>query len=234
MTPIRVLVVEDEPVAAEVHAEYTQRVAGFAVVGVVSSAGDAYRFLSSHHEVDLVLLDLNLPDGHGLGLLRRLHAQRSLFDVVAVTSARDPDVVREAVALGVGIYLLKPFSFATFRAKLEAYADYRARVAASPREVVQHEVDQLLGSLHPLNPDNPNPKGISEETLALVVEVLRGLEGRASASRVAEVAGVSRVTARRYLEHLRDQGQVHRTPRYLASGPPVMEYTWSRPDGSST
>lgn len=51
---------------------------------------------------------MNLPDGHGLGLLRTMRGNGHLSDVIAVTSARDLDVVRQAVAQGVVSYLLKP------------------------------------------------------------------------------------------------------------------------------
>ncbi len=144
---VRVLVVEDEELAAEAHAAYTRRVAGFEVVGVARSAGDAVRHLNEDPHVDLILLDMHLPDGHGLGLLQRLRAAGHLCDVIAVTSARDVDVVRHAVAQGVVLYLLKPFTFATFRAKLEQYAVYREQLADAPGEVLQDEVDQMLGSL---------------------------------------------------------------------------------------
>ena len=105
---------------------------GFEVAGVARSAGDAVRFLNADRHVDLLLLDMHLPDGHGLGLLQRLRAAGHLCDVIAVTSARDADVVRHAVAQGVVLYLLKPFTFPTFRAKLEQYSAYRAQLAATP------------------------------------------------------------------------------------------------------
>ena len=102
---------------------------------------------------------MHLPDGHGLGLLQRLRAAGHLCDVIAVTSARDADVVRHAVAQGVVLYLLKPFTFATFRAKLEQYAAYRDRLAAPPSEVVQDEVDQLLGALRHRGARRRCPRG---------------------------------------------------------------------------
>jgi response regulator of citrate/malate metabolism len=223
---VRVLVVEDEEVAAEAHAAYTARVEGFEVAGIARSAGEAARFLAADERVDLILLDLNLPDGHGLALLPKLRASGRVTDVIAVTSARDAEVVRHAVAHGVVLYLLKPFTFATFRAKLQQYADYRATLAATPDKVVQDEVDRLLGSLR--SPTGGSlPKGMSAETLQQVVDALRATDAALSATEAAARLGASRVTARRYLEHLADAGQVQRAPRYGGSGRPEMEYRWS-------
>jgi response regulator of citrate/malate metabolism len=224
---IRVLVVEDEQIAAEAHAAYVARVTGFAVAGVAHSGVEALRHLRRDAQVDLVLLDMHLPDGHGLGLLQRVRAAGHLCDVIAVTSARDADVVRHAVAQGVVLYLLKPFTFAGFRAKLEQYAAYREQLQAAPEEIVQDEVDRLLGSLRPSRPTAaPLPKGMSRETLRAVTAALREAPGARSASEVAEVVGASRVTVRRYLEHLADTGLADRHQRYGGSGRPEVEYTW--------
>ncbi|HET6166819.1 MAG TPA: FaeA/PapI family transcriptional regulator, partial [Marmoricola sp.] len=48
------------------------------------------------------------------------------------------------------------------------------------------------------------------------------------ATEVADAMGASRVTARRYLEHLADEGLVDRAPRYGGSGRPEFEYRWRR------
>ncbi|GAA1161363.1 response regulator [Nocardioides aquiterrae] len=221
---VRVLVVEDEAVAAEAHAAYTNRVEGFEVTGVARSAAEAVRFLQDH-DVDLLLLDMHLPDGHGLGLLQRLRAGGQLCDVIAVTSARDLDVVRRALAQGVVLYLLKPFTYATFRAKLEQYAAYRAGLDAADAEVAQDDVDRLVGSLRS-TATAPLPKGMSDETLRVVRAALRDADGPRSASEVGAATGTSRVTARRYLEHLADSGQAERRPRYGGSGRPEVEYRW--------
>ncbi|WP_205473507.1 response regulator [Nocardioides sp. SYSU D00038] len=223
----RVLVVEDERLAAEAHASYVGRVPGFELAGVARSAGEAARFLAADPGVDLVLLDLHLPDGHGLGLLQRLRSAGHLCDVIAVTSARDTDVVRHAVAHGVVAYLLKPFAFPTFRSKLEQYAAYRARLEAAPGEVAQDEVDRMIGALRPA-PAAATPKGMSAETLREVTAALRAAEPGLSATEAAERVGASRVTVRRYLEHLADTGQAQRHPRYGGSGRPEVEYRWRR------
>lgn len=221
---VRVLVVEDEAVAAEAHATYTRRVPGFEVAGIARSAADAARFLADDPDVDLVLLDMHLPDGHGLALLQRLRAAGHLCDVLAVTSARDVDVVRRALAQGVVLYLLKPFTFATFRAKLEQYADYRASLGSST-EVAQDDVDRLVGTLRSA-PSDSLPKGMGAETMRAVTAALRDATAPQSASEVATATGISRVTARRYLEHLAETGLVERRPRYGRSGRPEVEYDW--------
>ncbi|TQL68110.1 response regulator of citrate/malate metabolism [Nocardioides albertanoniae] len=232
MSAVRVLVIEDEELAAEAHAAYVERVSGFGLAGVARSAREAARALDAARDagtpVDLVLLDMNLPDGHGLGFLSKLRAAGHLCDVIAVTAARDTRVVRQAVAQGVVLYLLKPFTFATFRDKLEQYADFRARLDAAPEEVVQHEVDQLLGSLRPTGAP-PLPKGMSPETLRAVTAALREADHELSASEVAAAVGASRVTARRYLEHLADTGSAARGVRYGPSGGrPEVSYSWGR------
>ena len=225
---VRVLVVEDEALAAEAHATYTSRVEGFEVAGVARSAAEAMRFLAADRHVDLLLLDMHLPDGHGLGLLQRLRAAGHLSDVIAVTSARDAEVVRRAVTQGVVLYLLKPFSFATFRAKLEQYADYRAQLAGAADDVVQDEVDQLFGALRNRSGQVDLPKGMSPESLRQVTEVIRDAPEGLSSSEVADAVGFSRVTARRYLEHLADQGLVLRQQRHGGSGRPEVNYLWRR------
>ena len=223
---VRVLVVEDEQLAAEAHAAYTDRVDGFEVAGVARSAGEAVRALAADPGIDLVLLDMHLPDGHGLGLLQRLRAAGHLCDVIAVTSARDAEVVRHAVAQGVVLYLLKPFSFATFRAKLEQYADYRERLAATD-DVAQSDVDRLMGTLRGRT-SGELPKGMSAESLRQVTDALRAADAALSATEVAGTIGASRVTARRYLEHLADEGLAERAQRYGGSGRPEVEYRWRR------
>jgi len=225
---VRVLVVEDEQLAAEAHAAYTNRVDGFEVAAVARSAGEAMRQLAADPTIDLVLLDMHLPDGHGLGLLQRLRAAGHLCDVIAVTSARDADVVRHAVAQGVVLYLLKPFSFATFRTKLEQYAAYRDQLAEASTDVVQADVDKLMGTLRSRASSTQLPKGMSPESLQQVTDALRTADRALSATEVAEVIGASRVTARRYLEHLADEGLVERAQRYGGSGRPEVEYAWRR------
>lgn len=223
MSAIQVVVVDDEPLIAEAHRAYTERIEGFEVVGVAHTAQDAIGLLRAG-PVDLILLDLNLPDRHGLEVCRALRAAGSRTDVLAVTSARDISMVRSAVALGVTHYLLKPFTFAAFRDKLDSYARYRRQLPDTGQVTAQHEIDRVFATLHGA-PHDTLPKGLDAGTLDLVLGVLRAKDTAAiSAAEMAARIGTSRVTARRYLEHLAETGRVARSPRYGGPGRPEVEY----------
>lgn len=228
---IGVLVVEDEDVAAKAHAQYVSRLDGFFVVGIAKNATMALSALSGGiigldaSRIGLLLLDMNLPDGHGLQLLRSLRARQIDVDTIAVTAARDMAVVQEALSLGVVQYIMKPFTFPAFKSKLEAYVQFRKALGTCTdgTDLTQSAVDAALESLRVGSP-RTGTKGVPAGVVDQVTEALAG--GAAlSAAEMGEAIGVSRVTARRYLEALADAGALDRAPRYGSAGRPVLEYT---------
>lgn len=222
---IQVLIVEDEAIAAEAHAAYIGRLAAFGVAGIARSTQEAVRLIGSV-PIDLILLDLYLPDGHGLDLLRQIRAAGHHLDVIAVTSARDLDVVRQAVTQGVVAYLLKPFTFAGFRVKLEQYAAYRGQFRDKEQVAGQHDVDEMINFLRPATRHEILPKGMSSESLADILRALRTEPDRPfSASEMATAIGSSRVTARRYLEYLASCDRAGRSTRFGKAGRPEVEYS---------
>jgi response regulator of citrate/malate metabolism len=228
---IRTLVVEDDPVAAAAHATYVERVQGFTVAARAASGGEALRALAGT-PVDLVLLDVHLPDTSGLEVLRRMRAAGHTTDVIMVTRARDLAVVQAAVAFGATQYLVKPFTFSAVRRKLEGYLEYRERLGAGP-VVAQDDVDGLFGSLRAPVEAGGLPKGVSRESLDAVCAALAGAgPAGLTAAEVGDALGASRVTARRYLEYLAETGLAERTARYGPAGRPQTEYRW-RPGGTS-
>jgi response regulator of citrate/malate metabolism len=225
MKEIGVLVVEDEPVAADAHVAYVGRVRGFGVRGKALNGASAIRLLDDPSSgIDLVLLDMYLPDMHGLDVVRAMRTAGHRADVIAVTSARDLAVVRAAVSQGIVQYLLKPFTFPALREKLERYAAYRQQLAGDVA-ISQHEVDRVLATLRGSD-SGGLPKGMSRESLDAVVLVLRPSSESLSATEVAEAVGASRVTARRYLEYLANSALVVRRSRYGGAGRPEVEYHW--------
>jgi response regulator of citrate/malate metabolism len=222
---IRTLIVEDDPLIADAHRLYVERVPGFAVADVAGTGTDALRILAAR-QVDLILLDVYLPDMTGLDLCRTLRARGNAVDVIAVTSARDLPTVRAAVSLGIVQYLIKPFQFATFRAKLEAYGEFRrAALADDHGALAQDDLDRMLDGLR--SPRRAQlPKGLADSTLAMLVETLKA-DSPLTAAELAERVGVSAPTTRRYLEYLSDQRLVSGTPRYGGPGRPETVYQWT-------
>ena len=228
---LNVLIVEDEATAGAALVEYVERIPGFAVVGLARSAAEALQRLTSDR-VDLVMLDIYLPDLSGLEVLRRMRASGNMADVVAVTRAPDLSVVRAAVSFGTVQYLVKPFTFATVRQRLERYLAYRSFAAEDEHRLAQHEIDHLLHALRNAGGVDSLPKGISPESLAAVVSALKsagGAEGVTTVE-VAHASGLSRVTARRYLEYLVDSGAVTRCARYGGAGRPETVYRLRPPE----
>jgi len=224
MTPIRTLIVDDDFMSASIHRSYTERLSGFTVVGEAHT-GDEALSLVRKLRPDLVLLDIYLPDISGLEVMRRLRTEAVPVDVIAVTAAKDVETLRRAMQGGVLHYLVKPFLFDTFRERLERYATLRRRLEKM-REASQEDVDKLFSLLRAEGRDGL-PKGISSPTLGLVVEALRDAHEALTAIEVGELAGISRGTARRYLDYLGTVGTVELSLRYGAAGRPEHLYRWS-------
>jgi response regulator of citrate/malate metabolism len=224
VTTIRTLIVDDDFMSASVHRSYTERLAGFTVVGEAHTGEEALG-LARRLQPDLVLLDIYLPDMSGLEVMRRVRTEGLPVDVIAVTAAKDVETLRGAMQGGVLHYLVKPFLFDTFRERLERYATLKRRLEKM-REASQEDVDKLFSLLRAEGRDGL-PKGISSPTLGLVVEALRGANEALTAVEVGDRAGISRGTARRYLDYLATVGTVELSLRYGAAGRPEHLYRWA-------
>jgi response regulator of citrate/malate metabolism len=220
---IRVLVVDDDFMVAKVHSGYVARTPGFEVVGVAHNGADAVRLVRELRP-DLVLLDVYLPDVDGLGVLRELRGLADDVDVIVITAATDVETVRSAMRGGVLHYLIKPFEYAALRDQLTHFAALHQRLDRLA-EAGQADVDQVFGSRPSAKP--VLPKGLTAETARLVETALRGAPGGMSASECAEVTGVARVSARRYLEHFVATGKAKVNLKYGRTGRPERRYVWS-------
>ncbi|MEU7552302.1 response regulator [Streptomyces sp. NPDC044571] len=228
-TPMHVLVVDDDVRVARINAAYVAKVPGFRVAARAHSAAEALDFLAAH-PVDLVLLDHYLPDENGLDLVRRLRQLGHHTDVIMVTAARDLATVQAAMRLGALRYLVKPFTFAGLRARLEAYAGLR-RTLETGGEAEQAEVDRIFGALAAAGTPNELPKGHSPTTADLVRRVLRSAEGPLSTQQIADRAGISRQTAQRYLKLLERADRITLALRYGETGRPEHRYSWRPTEG---
>ena len=213
--PIRVLIIEDDFRVADIHRGFVDEAGGFTVVGAAKSAAQAHS-LNRGLEPDLVLLDIYLPDGNGTDLLAGLRAERSV-DCFVLTAARDVATVKRCLDLGALHYLIKPFTKDQLTSRLTEYRSWR-RALAPRRELTQAEVDQIF---HGVGRPSPGlPKGLSAETMELVVGALTDADDALGADDIAQMTGISRVSVRRYLRHLADAGEAAIVQDYGTPGRP--------------
>ncbi|WP_285138384.1 response regulator [Microbacterium sp. lyk4-40-TSB-66] len=225
---VRVLVVDDDAAARALHGRYVDEVPGFRVVGSAATGEGAVE--RAREGVDLVLLDMRLPDISGVEVLHRLRTLGTHgLDVLVISSSQDQVTVRQALAAHVVGYLVKPFTHDLLRRRLETYRrEHQARAdAGRDREMTQGDIDRLLGTgtvrLPARSSAGALPKGLAEVTLARVRESLDPV-AYISASEVAVACGLSRATAQRYLEHLVATGTIDLAHRYGARGRPRILY----------
>lgn len=221
---IDVLVVDDDFMVARVHRTFVERVPSFRVVGTAHTGEQAIKAVEELRP-DLVLLDLYLPDVFGLDVIPRLRTAGHDCDVLVISAAREAEAVRDAVRHGVVDYLLKPFDYEDLQPRLERYATRRGRLLTT---VVrgQADVDRALAGAFAPAAGNALPKGMSVETADLIERALRDTDGTLSATETATATGVSRVSARRYLEYFHDTGHADVALRYGSAGRPERRYSW--------
>ncbi len=220
---LRVLIVEDDCRVARVNKGFVEQVGGFSVAGIASTAAEALRLLESNRP-DLVILDLYLPDASGLDLLKQMRSGGNPPDVIVVTAAKESAALQKALRAGAIDYILKPYRLERFAGALRRYQEYRNQIPDGP-EVEQEEVDRLLAR-HPVPPATPGipPKGIDPLTLERVVQALQTLSSPQTAEEFGSQTGLSRTTARRYLEYLVETGRARVQANYGHVGRPERRY----------
>lgn len=213
-----VLVVDDDFHVADLHRRQVDEVPGFRALEPVGTLAAARSALASG-TVDLVLVDVYLPDGSGLELLRSIDTGTGT-DAFVLSAASDSGTVRRAMRSGALAYLIKPFAAGVLAERLQAYA--RSRNVLDERSTLDQEaVERAFRILHAGDSGGASPSRAA--TAALVLEQLGAGEER-SAAEVAAAIGVSRATAQRYLAQLTADGTVAMQLRYGAAGRPEHRY----------
>ena len=219
LSELTVLVVDDDFMVASIHTRFVERAEGFRVVGVAATGEGALAEIARLHP-DLVLLDVHLPDISGIDVLRRLRGEGNDVGVMMVTAAREADTVRAAAAAGAAHYLVKPFEFDDLLARLQSFRQSH-RALAGVATPGQDDIDAVFAPLG--RGREALPKGLSAETAAAVLATL-GSGREISATECADEVGVSRVSARRYLEHYVAQGRASVRLNYGGAGRPERRY----------
>ncbi|MBG6213627.1 MAG: response regulator [Cryobacterium sp.] len=222
-----VLVVDDDFMVARAHERIVAQQSGFTAVGVAATGSDALAQITGKAP-HLVLLDMYLPDMTGLDVIRRAREAGLGVDFLVLSAAREAEMVTAALQGGIVSYLLKPFKITELQVRLVGYAE-RRRLLGRSGDLSQSDLDQALGrasALPATETVSTLPKGLSKETAALAATALASRELDLAASECAELLGLSRVVARKYLEYFVDSGQATVSLRYGQTGRPQRRYSW--------
>lgn len=227
----QVVVVEDDPMVAMLNRRYTEKDPRFTVVKECISGQIALDYLRVH-PVDLVILDMYMPQMNGLDVLRRLRAAGVSTDVIMITAASDTATVEAAMRLGVVDYLVKPFEYERFCQALDSFD--RRRRAITGENVSQEQLDQLLySSSQPgaaVQAASALPKGLQEKTMEYIKQYLQGQTDGHTCEQIAAGVGLSAVTVRHYMNYLVESGQAKSSVDYSTGGRPSVLYSAAEPE----
>lgn len=218
---IRVLIVEDDPMVAELNKGYLNQMEGFQWIGTISDGLKALDFLTKN-QVDLILLDVFMPQMNGMELLEKIRSDRRSIDIIMITAARSSEDIQNMLRQGVVDYVIKPFEFQRFQSALISYRE-RVRILSQSTPLDQSALDKKI-LIHEKNVPGP-PKGIEPHTLRRIKDIINERKEPFSLQELSPIVGLSRISLKKYLDHLKEEGMILSTLTYRSVGRPVRIYS---------
>ena len=193
---INVLVVEDDPMVAQLHEHYLSQIKGFQLCDIAGNGDTALKLLRQN-KYDLIILDVFMPTMDGLQLLAKIRENGYDVDVIIVSA----DKIKLALRLGAVDYIIKPFEFERFNLALNNYLK-RYQIVEEQGIIKQADLDTTI-----MRQENQVavtlPKGLDKNTLGTVWACICSIDGMFTTEEVAGMVGISRVSIRKYLEFLK-------------------------------
>lgn len=222
----KIIIVEDDFHIAAIHKQYVESIAAFEVMYTAKTGSDILHYLAQSEELpQLILLDMYIPDVVGTELVENIKRHYPLIAIIMITAAKDVATIKKCKALGVFDYLLKPLDFARLQKSLQQY-DEMMRLYTEQDYLGQKQIDALFTIAPTTKEQRPihYPKGIDANTLQHVHTYLQDTKQGITALTLAKELGISRSTARRYLEYLVQERQVETQQQYGEVGRPERRY----------
>jgi DNA-binding NarL/FixJ family response regulator len=192
--PVRVLLVEDQTVFREALADALEREPDVAVVGLVGTITEA-RICLSQTSADVAVTELDLPDGHGIDLIRDLRKLRPLVQVLILTASADRYDLAQAVAAGAAGVLQKS-------APLAEIVTAVRRLCAGQPVVDPAELVRLLRLAEQHRPEAEAARAALARLTPREREVLAALAQGLSDKEIAQQLHVGRETVHTHMVNL--------------------------------
>ncbi len=221
---MNVIIVEDDPLVAQLNSQYLSGVDGVTVERIFSNGADALEYLKTH-SVELAIMDVYMPTMSGLELLRSIRGAGIQTAVIMITAATEMQVVEEALRLGIEDYIIKPFSYQRLQEAVQNYRN-KASLVRRREKADQAVVDQLLrNTVASQGTTRELRKGLNAKTLDAIEALIReNSNSPHTCESISAESGLSKVTVRHYLNYLMETGVLRSSIDYETGGRPRVLY----------
>ncbi len=223
---IEVLIVEDDMRIAKIHEKFLEQMDDFKTIGMSHTIEEAKIWVDTIRP-DLILLDIYFADDMGTELIDYIRQNNIDTDIILITAAAEVEVVKKAYASGVIDFLLKPLTLDRFKECLLKYKEKKV-ILNSTERLQAEDIKKLwnnityVGEMEKENKNNP--KGIDNVTKGKVITFIQTCDEGITAEKLGNEIGISRTTARRYLEHLMEEKLIFVEHIYGYVGRPERRY----------
>ena len=222
----RVIIIEDDPMIADIDRQYVEMDRNFQVVKICKNGVEGLNYLCQN-DVDLIILDYYTPSMNGTEFVDKLHATGKAPSIIMVTSANDTGIVQGLLARGVFDYLIKPFQYSRFQQALDRFVKSRQMLVRGAGHLDQGSIDRLFHQTGSAQAASASQlaKGLNAGTLERVRQFFHDHPNQSFTSeQVSEHLGLSRITIRHYVSYMADANEILRTIDYQTGGRPAVRF----------
>ena len=221
---IHVLIVEDDYRIGDIHAQFLNKLDGFHVAGKALNGKEALQIIKQNKEIDLILLDIYMPDILGTEIMSEIRKANLKIDIIIISAAIEKEIIEEVIRFGAFDYIIKPVKMKRFLETLNRYKQVKSELKGN-KTINQKFLDHYFGyDKRESIIDNATPKGIDPITLKKIKDTINKHPLGLTAEEMGNEIGTSRTTARRYLEYLISKGKLTAELEYGAVGRPERKY----------
>jgi response regulator of citrate/malate metabolism len=223
MKQYQVLIAEDDFRVAGIWKEFTEKDSNFTVVADVRNGEEALKILSKNR-IDLIIMDVYMPEMDGYQLLLELRKKETPIDVIAVTAAKETQMIQRFFRLGVIDYIIKPCVYERYKKALDRFLQINN--AFQGEDFEQQTLDSLI-----LNESTSQsitrklPKGMQQITMDRIISKFNENPFSQSAEELTKETGLSIATIQRYLRYLAKEKIIKKELTYGTQGRPEHKYS---------
>jgi two-component system CitB family response regulator len=216
------LVVSDIASSKNKKLHFMKKMSEFSYIGSASNVEQAVVKLKKF-SYDLVVVDISASKEANMSLLKWIRTAKINIGVILMSSENSANYIREAFGYGVCDFIIKPCSYKRFReAAIRAVG--KREYLSQFKYMTQAEVDHFI-SLSVVGAKEYFKSKGNVDTLNIVKDVVSNKKDeKFTAKQISTKTGLSRITVRRYLEHMVENGSLKTELEYGEVGRPQKMY----------